>query len=329
MKRLSVNEVNEILLAEKKTAQLSKLDPHFMIQLGETISYLTQKRHEALREESGTAFDIYDDELKKIKKLRKQILDIREKKIMDMAWSARESTKTKLRRLLPGEKKLYLILVDILKHWRKSLRERKEFEPELLWEHGRVSQGEQLGRNVEGGGEDDEDWKDGTEPPQDQQSAEHESMAGESSGEFQHDEQGDDNAFAEPEKTPEEFHDSEAEFEQVPEEDDVGGEDGDEDSGPVAGTSLEDIQEEKDDVIEEDGEQDFERQKENGVVAEPSPKEGDDVIVIGIISDEIKPFVDGVGQEYYLTKGDVATVPKKEARFLIKNNLAKEIRGVI
>jgi len=325
-----VNEVNEILLAEKKTAQLSKLDPHFMIQLGDTIGYLTQKRQESLREESGTAFDIYDDELKKIKKLRKQVLDIREKKIMDMAWSARESTKTKPRRLLPGEKKLYLILVDILKHWRKSLRERKEFEPELLWEHGRLSQGEQFERNVEGGENDDEDRKDGKEPLQDQQSAEHESMVGESSGEFQHDEQGergDDDAFAEPEEKPEEprdSEDSEDESEQVKKEDDVGGGDGD--PGPMTGASSEDIQEE-DDVIEEDCEQDFERQKENGVVAEPSPEEGDDVIVIGIISDEIKPFVDGVGQEYYLTKGDVATVPKKEARFLIKNKLAKEIRG--
>ena len=157
MKRLSVNEVNEILLAEKKTAQLGKLDPHFMIHLGDTISYLTQKRHEALREESGTAFDIYDDELKKIKKLRKQILDIREKKIMDLAWSVREGTKPKLRRLLPNEKKLYHILVDILKHWRTSLRERKGFEPGRVWEQARPSQEEQFESGVEGAGEDDED----------------------------------------------------------------------------------------------------------------------------------------------------------------------------
>jgi len=121
MKRLGVSDVNGVLLAEKKTAWLQKLPPFFTVHFRETILFLTRKRHEALREESGTAFGVYDDELKKIKKLRKQLLDIREKKIVDLAWASREEVRGgKNNGMGEEEKNLFKTLCDLLYLWRTT-----------------------------------------------------------------------------------------------------------------------------------------------------------------------------------------------------------------
>ena len=124
MKRLTVSDVNDVLLAEKKTAWLQKLPPFFTVHLRETILFLTRKRHEALREDADTVFDIYDDELKKIRKLRNQIMDIREKKIMDLAWSTRKETTWRNNHGMEEEEQNLLnALIDLLKVWKRTRKE--------------------------------------------------------------------------------------------------------------------------------------------------------------------------------------------------------------
>jgi len=304
VKRLSVNEVNEILLAEKKTAKLTKLDPHFMIKLNDTIGYLGQKRQEALKEESSTAFDIYDDELKKIKKLRNQILDIREKKIMGLAWSAREAAKPKLRSLLPNERKLYDVFVEILMHWRRSLKERKEFEPELFWEQGGIPGGD---HTIQADAEEDAGSWDML--PKEAQRSDERITPEDHPGEAR-DHENDESVDEEPEEGPtnDELTDDPV-FEERP-----AGDARPEDPGDTM------------ENVSADDEPGFQQSMDDG---DGAPGAGamdlEDVTVIGIISDDIKPFVDEKEQAYYLKKGDVATVPRVEAQVLIRNKLAKEI----
>ena len=119
MKRLSVNEVNDALLGEKKTPWLHKLPLFFMRYLRETIRLCEKKRFECVLEGSVKAFTIYNDELRKILKLKRQILDIREKKILDRAWGTRKGTKGRNNNGMEKEEKnLTNAVVDLLEMWR-------------------------------------------------------------------------------------------------------------------------------------------------------------------------------------------------------------------
>jgi len=224
VKRLSLTEVTEILLAEKRTTKLTKLDPLFLGYLNETIDFLSEKRREAVKEDRSTDFEIYDEELKKMRALRRQILNIREKKIIDLAWSAGKKEKMRLNYLLPEERRLYDSLVLILTHWRESLNERKLFNPVVSW-----------------GGKD-----------------------------------------------------------------------------------LEIVEEVKEAKDLEEKETNLEIESKEAQMEEA--KEESPFLVVSIISDKIQPFVDDEERIYDLKKGDVATVPRKEAELLIKNKLAKEIK---
>jgi len=83
--RLSINDVNELLLAEKKTAALAKLSTDIYYVINQTIKHLEHKREEMDKENKTLAFDIYHEELRKMKKLQRQIIAIREQKIVKLA----------------------------------------------------------------------------------------------------------------------------------------------------------------------------------------------------------------------------------------------------
>jgi hypothetical protein len=350
VKRLSVNEVSEVLLSEKKTAKLTKLDPQWIIRLGDTLVFLGERRREALAEEKGTAFEIYDDELRKSRKLRKQILEIREKKIMDLAWSAREDVRPKTKNMLVGEKRLYMVLTKLLREWRESLSERTEFDPELILDH------------------DSENFGEESESPVDEEGQEPSSEAEDSTGTTAVvEEAGPKAAYGThqgPEpveialgssqalndgsgKGEEEIHQTESE--PVPEPKISSQKPPAEDAlpEPESQAALIQTRPEEDQPLPPSPEAAHEEDTRDGEkddredTREPTPGETElsedeedeesdspqSLITIGILANGLDTFLDSRGKVYNLRKGELVHIPEEEARLLIENGLAREIGG--
>ncbi len=362
MKRLSINEVTEVLLAEtKKPAQMLKLDPLFLINLNDTVEFLIQHRHLALEENSETAFEIYDDELKKIQKLRRRLFHLREKKILHLAWMAKEDGRKRVKNLLPGERKLYETLAEVLANWRKTQKERKSFEPMLLW--GPFEKEGEADEAYEPGLQEESSWNDESTKSSPEEVSKIPFQPGEAHERAQDDlpeeeEREPADYRASPDAGPEpSWEEGNAPMERdgpIPEET-VEPQGEPDEAGD--GTAAPGKQSTPTNVSKELPPQKETIQEEAAQKPVPEPVQGEDepgdrpaedeqpvpvtpesamspgtakvdegpLVLVTIISEDIKPFVDDLGRGYYLSKGDMALVPSAEAEFLVRKSLARAI----
>ncbi|MBD3202882.1 hypothetical protein GF327_01195 [Candidatus Woesearchaeota archaeon] len=112
----------KIVRNERKNPDLQNIDKDIYEKIIDYVKNKDDIYHSSKDSVTQKEQEKIQTQIKNIKKLIKQLFNLREKKIIILAINtARTSSEIKIKDILPEEKKLYDILVEVLSEFRKSV----------------------------------------------------------------------------------------------------------------------------------------------------------------------------------------------------------------